>query len=293
MYFFYRWKDKKDVHMLNSAVPHHMVSSIGKNVPPKPLSVLTYNANMGGVDHSDKVTKPLVTERKSVKWYKKFYFHIFDLAVYNTYIIWKTLDPSRDKGYKEFLITLITEIYEENYQERKKVGRPSNNNSNQEDSRVKAGKLSHLPEKVLNKKGKPQKRDCKLCSQSSKYGKENQKKSRNSSSDSPNLQPHGHNLQPNAHLSPSQLNESESNSIVLEPSQNHAHSRKEPRHMTPYRCKECKVHLCIQNEESCFIKYHQLIELPSRKRKRSVISDNDDDDDEAERTRRERRYYDD
>jgi Transposase IS4 len=83
---FYRWKDKKDVLMLSSATVHEMVQAkktkskdpkIVKKAPPsKPLTILRYNEHMGAVDHADKVTKPYVTERKTIKWYKKVYFHL-------------------------------------------------------------------------------------------------------------------------------------------------------------------------------------------------------------------------
>jgi hypothetical protein len=41
----------------------------------KPVSVLDYNENMGGVDLNDQVLQPYVTERKKMtKWYMKIFW---------------------------------------------------------------------------------------------------------------------------------------------------------------------------------------------------------------------------
>ena len=242
----FRWRDKKDVLMINSVYPHSMDMTDSRKPVLKPSSIINYNMNMGAVDHSDKVTKPFVTERKTVKWYKKVYFHLVDLAVYNSYIVWRSFDPTRSKSYETFILKLVHEILEKNHQERKKIGRPLNLPINVESTRQQAGNLGHLPIKELNAGGKPKYVDCKLCSgkpaNSSSGNKEN----------------------------------------------------KEVRHVTPYKCKECNVNLCIQGPNSCFLQYHKVAELPQKKRsrKRSRESrDSEEDEEEVKRRRRESRYF--
>ena len=230
--------------MINSVVPHSMEMT-GKRKPvPKPLSIITYNQNMGAVDHSDKVTKPLVTERKTIKWYKKVYFHLVDLGVYNSYIIWKFLDSSRKKiGYQTYLLTLIHEILQENHQERKRMGRPVQISINSEDTRQKAGILDHLPDKVFKPNGKPWNKDCRWCS-----GKV------------------------------------EHNSAV-----SNKENQAPVRHLSPFVCITCQIHLCVQGPNSCFTQFHKVAELPTRKRK--IITEECHDEDEIERKRRESRFY--
>jgi len=225
--------------MINSVVQHSMEMT-GKRKPvPKPLSIITYNQNMGAVDHSDKVTKPLVTERKTVKWYKKVYFHLVDLAVYNSFIVWKSLDPSRkQKHYQDFLLLLIHEILQENHQERKKMGRPVRISINTEDTRQQAGVLDHLPDKVFKPNQKPWNKDCRWCSGKAEKNKENQAP---------------------------------------------------VRHLSPFICRTCQVHLCVQGPNSCFSQFHKATELPSRKRK--LLVEDCEDEDEIERKRRESRFY--
>jgi len=45
-----------------------------ENYALKPNSVIDYNANMGLVDKSDMQISFNTTSRKSIKWYKKFFF---------------------------------------------------------------------------------------------------------------------------------------------------------------------------------------------------------------------------
>ena len=72
-----KWKDKKDVHMLNTCVPKVTVIRAGKEKQIL-LVIHMYNNNMGDVDCADQMLTSYKSERKRVKkWYKKD-FHAFD-----------------------------------------------------------------------------------------------------------------------------------------------------------------------------------------------------------------------
>ena len=58
-----------------------------KEVVKKPEAVIEYNANMGGVDISDQKLKPYECLRKSVRWYKKLFFHFMDITFVNAHIV--------------------------------------------------------------------------------------------------------------------------------------------------------------------------------------------------------------
>jgi len=167
-----------------------------------------------------------------------------DLAVYNSFIIWKSLDLSRKKkGYQDYLLTLIHEILQENHQERKKMGRPVRISINSEDTRQQAGILNHLPDKALKPNGKPWNKDCRWCSGKTEHN--------------------------------SSVSNKENQAPV--------------RHLSPFVCRTCQVHLCVQGSNSCFTQFHKATELPSRKRK--LIVEDCDDEDEKERKRRESRFF--
>ena len=54
---------------------------------------------MGAADHADMRMSFSELMRKSVKWYKKLFFHLLNMAVYNAFVIYKmqnntSYDPS-------------------------------------------------------------------------------------------------------------------------------------------------------------------------------------------------------
>jgi len=78
--------------MLNTFIGHrmeHVNSRNPKNSREEPSSVLLYNSKMGGVDEVDKMMKPYQNHKKILKWYKKIYFHMLDLAAYNSFVLYK------------------------------------------------------------------------------------------------------------------------------------------------------------------------------------------------------------
>jgi len=75
----------------------------------KPVCVIDYNANMGLVDKSDMQISFNTTSRKSIKWYKKFFFHLLDICVLNSGIVCSTLEKKTLK-LPEFRLKLIEQI---------------------------------------------------------------------------------------------------------------------------------------------------------------------------------------
>lgn len=109
-----KWHDKRDVKLLstihtNELAPSNKIDqNTGENVL-KPVAILDYNKNMGSVDRSDMMLSTTETVRKSVKWYKKTFFHLFDLAVLNASILYREL-TKKDYPVKEFQINLIKQL---------------------------------------------------------------------------------------------------------------------------------------------------------------------------------------
>ncbi|KAK8773336.1 hypothetical protein V5799_012131 [Amblyomma americanum] len=83
---FARWKDKREVLMLTTKHKGGMVESgkVDKKTGESrkiPLSVSKYNLCMGAVDKVDMVVTVTGTvTRKSMKWYKKYFFHLLDIT---------------------------------------------------------------------------------------------------------------------------------------------------------------------------------------------------------------------
>src|SRR5215472_11316567 len=62
---------------------------MGAHSKIKPTVVLDYNKNKTGVDKSDQMLSYYTFSRKTVKWWKKLFFHLFELAVVNAHILYK------------------------------------------------------------------------------------------------------------------------------------------------------------------------------------------------------------
>jgi hypothetical protein len=57
----------------------------GGHQKTKPSAVLDNNRYKIGMDKSDQMLSYYFFQRKSVKWWKKLFFHIFDLALVNAH----------------------------------------------------------------------------------------------------------------------------------------------------------------------------------------------------------------
>jgi hypothetical protein len=88
-----KWRDVQDVYLQSTAHDDQMVetpASRGSHQKKKPSAVVDYNKYEIGVDKSDQMLSYYSFERKSVKWWKKLFFHLFDLACVNAHILhWK------------------------------------------------------------------------------------------------------------------------------------------------------------------------------------------------------------
>ena len=85
-----KWKDKKDVTLLSTIHNAEMVDvTTRKGTIQKPKLVMDYNNTMGGVDRMDQHLSCYPTPRKrGKKYYKKIFFHLVDLAIWNSYVLY-------------------------------------------------------------------------------------------------------------------------------------------------------------------------------------------------------------
>jgi hypothetical protein len=124
-----KWFDKREVIMLSTIHEPKMVNT-GKThyetneLIQKPASVKDYNENRGTVDRSDMQISSIECVRKTVKWYKKNFFHLLDIIVFNSYILHK--QKSRQNiQLSDFRLQLIRQIIETYGYVKAPRGRPS------------------------------------------------------------------------------------------------------------------------------------------------------------------------
>ena len=62
--------------------------------------------------------------RKSVKWYRKLFFHTLDLSVFNSYLIYK-MNTGKKIKFLDYRLQLICETFQTDSVPKPKIGRPS------------------------------------------------------------------------------------------------------------------------------------------------------------------------
>lgn len=64
---------------------------------------------MGAVDKSDAIIRTVSCTRKALKWYKKLFFHLLDVSVWNAYCLYK-FNTKKNISMSDYHLALITEI---------------------------------------------------------------------------------------------------------------------------------------------------------------------------------------
>lgn len=109
-------RDKRDVHML-STIHEAKVAVLNKvdrrtdSLVSKPVCITDYVKFMGGVDLSDQFNSYNSCLQKTTKWYKKLFFHLFNVCLINAYLLHKKFAPNEKKlDHQQFLIALVSEV---------------------------------------------------------------------------------------------------------------------------------------------------------------------------------------
>ena len=95
------WYDNKMVTVasnVHSVNPTHVVRRYDRKSKqhiqvPCPGLIKSYNANMGGVDKCDMLLALYRNTLKTKKWYKRIIFHLLDLCVTNSWLLYRANTP--------------------------------------------------------------------------------------------------------------------------------------------------------------------------------------------------------
>nr|CAD7432613.1 unnamed protein product [Timema monikensis] len=102
----HKWQYKKDVLMLSTMHHSPLTTDIGKMTSVKQK---TYNKAMGDVDCQDQVLSSFPVMRRYVE--KNLFVYMFDMALYNSFVVWKILTGKRE-SYAEFRLNFVEQILE-------------------------------------------------------------------------------------------------------------------------------------------------------------------------------------
>ena len=106
-----KWRDKREVLCITTANHPEMVEVQNRfrQKKRKPKEIAIYNEFMSGIDRTDQMVSYYSSPRKTIRWYKKLMFHFLDIAVWNSFYIYK-----RKKGinisFVEFRDSLIKSL---------------------------------------------------------------------------------------------------------------------------------------------------------------------------------------
>jgi hypothetical protein len=85
-----KWTDIHVVFFLTTAYEVVLVDaplSRGAHYTTKPAALLDYNKYKTGVDRSDQMLSHYLFERKTIKWWKELFLHLFDMVVVSAHIL--------------------------------------------------------------------------------------------------------------------------------------------------------------------------------------------------------------
>ena len=101
------WRDKRDVRILTNIhdppAEGNFCDNNGNTI--KPQIVADYNRHIGYVDKGDRMANTYSINRRAWKW-TLFFFHLFDLAILNSYILFSSLGGKKI-SHSDFRNTLL------------------------------------------------------------------------------------------------------------------------------------------------------------------------------------------
>lgn len=136
----------------------------------KPETILEYNKYMKGVDLADQYLAYNPIIRKTVKWTKKAFMFILNTALFNSFVVFKVLNPGKKIKFSSFLKNIAQNWIEKGYVHSESPGNVSKRVSREDaPMRLSADMRQHKVVKITSSGNKkfPQKR-CRVCKKNGK-----------------------------------------------------------------------------------------------------------------------------
>lgn len=76
----------------------------------KPECVLDYNKYMCGIDRADQMLSYYSIPRKTIRWYRKVFFHLIDICLWNSFYTYRTKNNLANLKFLEFREDVIRTI---------------------------------------------------------------------------------------------------------------------------------------------------------------------------------------
>jgi hypothetical protein len=156
----FKWEEKKTVCMLSTIHRAQEVDTGVRNRTSgeaiyKPSAVVDYTKYMGGVDLADQLMQYYHFMRRSCKWYRKLWVHLFNMVIMNCCILNNKFGKTKmcQATYREYLAKyLLRDAPVSLFSRRHRNLQP-----------IPMAHMGHWPEKIVDGNGKNTRRQCNQC----------------------------------------------------------------------------------------------------------------------------------
>ena len=112
-----KWSDKRHVSMLTTVNTPAIVDTSKKHYATgefirKPECVVSYTKNMGAVDKTDMQISLTECTRKTRKWYRKLFFHLVDMCLYNAFVLYRVNTNNKKMQFIQFRTNVAEQLLE-------------------------------------------------------------------------------------------------------------------------------------------------------------------------------------
>lgn len=103
-----KWRDKREVLYISTEFENEIVNvqNKRKEIISKPLPLVNYNKYMSGIDRHDQMLSYYLSERKTLRWYKKLFMHIIEIMLINSHALYNKYSGEKMPLY-EFRLSVI------------------------------------------------------------------------------------------------------------------------------------------------------------------------------------------
>ncbi|XP_048874855.1 piggyBac transposable element-derived protein 4-like [Brienomyrus brachyistius] len=105
----------------------HKDAAVSPGSDKKPMIILDYNKNKGGVDNLDKLTATYTCQRMTRRWPMVVFYNILDVSAYNAFVLWTHIhlgwNSTKKHRRRLFLEQLGNSLVKEHIQRRERVPR--------------------------------------------------------------------------------------------------------------------------------------------------------------------------
>ena len=161
-----KWKNNRDVHIISTKHETAERTEQG-NLTSKPKCVIDYNKGMVGINRQARMLACFPAMRKHTKGHRKVFFYVLDMALFNSYILFRKINAEKKQNYAEYRIEIAESLIKNvPLPEYKTRGRLSNGDL---PLRLHAQHWSHFPKHIdpTPSKKRPS-RACKVCTKHKK-----------------------------------------------------------------------------------------------------------------------------